>query len=79
MTAMEIKQTDSVNVFRLKYDEIKEIFNKLYLPDLKDIGCENKIINKIIQNWDTTFHLYTHNCQHFGKYMIEKLKKNSIE
>ena len=44
-----------------------------------DEGHENKIINKIIQNWDTTFHLYTHNCQHFGKYMIEKLKKNSIE
>ena len=32
-------------------------------------------IHNIIMNWNTTFHFYKHNCQHFAKYFIKEIDK----
>ena len=45
MTDVEvITPIDAVNIHRVKYGEIKEIFNKLHYDDFKDIFKENRII-----------------------------------
>ena len=40
---LDVSSTDTLNIFGLKYDDIKDIFTKLYLPELKDIGNKNQI------------------------------------
>ena len=48
------------------YDET----NLNILPRIDD-PC----INNIIMKWDTTFHLYANNCQHFARYFITEIEK----
>ena len=72
MAAMEIKPTDSVNVFKLKYDEIKEIFNKLYLDDLRNICRENKISGFITAKADVLSLIFKHYDKWYS--LLSKLK-----
>ena len=45
------------------------INNKTLYP-IKMIDDIDKNLYKKITNWDPNFQLYTHNCQHFGRYLI---------
>ena len=48
MTDVEvITPIDAVNIYRIKYGEIKEIFNKLHYDEFKDIFKENRIIGHL--------------------------------
>jgi len=57
---------------------IDEWYEKTKLDKLDKLDKLNKLdkLDKIIENWNTDFNIYNHNCQHFGKYLIKELNQN---
>uniref|UniRef100_A0A6C0DAE0 Uncharacterized protein n=1 Tax=viral metagenome TaxID=1070528 RepID=A0A6C0DAE0_9ZZZZ len=60
---------------RVFYVEKKNIINELgktqKLHDLNEIKNYNMDIYNIINNWNTSFNVYNHNCKDFSKYLIK--------
>ena len=46
-------------------------------PDYKKCLAkfEDKRVNNIIEKWDTSFNVYSHNCRHFSSYFSTELEK----
>jgi len=47
--------------------------NPDYKKHLKKFG--DKRINNIIEKWETTFNVYSHNCRHFSAYFSKEIEK----
>ena len=38
-----------------------------------ELVLSQRFIKSIIENWDTSMNLYTHNCQHFSEFVKDLL------
>lgn len=70
--------TATVDIFKLKYDDIKKIFNNKTLVDLKHIGCNNNIRGYSVACKDKLLHLIfeqydIHRCILLKNFMKDKL------
>ena len=46
-------------------------------PDYKNYLNKfgDKRVNNIIEKWETTFNVYSHNCRHFSAYFSKEIEK----
>jgi hypothetical protein len=67
---------------RVFHVEKKNIINELgktqKLHDLNEIKNYNMDIYNIINNWNTSFNVYNHNCKDFSKYLIKSFNLLTI-
>jgi hypothetical protein len=60
-----IKKTNKENITNDWYNEVSKLKYKKTINDRK--------ISNILKNWDLSFNLYSHNCQHFSEYFNSTL------
>ena len=58
-----------------KEDISKELNNNAKICNINLLKSYDKNIYNIINNWNTSFNLYNHNCKHFSKYLVTTINK----
>lgn len=58
-----------------KEEIAKELDYNQKFCNINIIKSYDKDIYDIINNWNTSFNLYNHNCKHFSKYFVKSVNK----
>lgn len=68
---IHIEKTTKENLIEDWHKLVME--NPDYKKCLKKFG--DKRVNNIIEKWDASFNVYSHNCRHFGAYFNKEIEK----
>jgi hypothetical protein len=68
-----------IHIKKSTEENLIEDWHKLVMenPDCKKCLTKfgDKRVNNIVEKWDTSFNVYSHNCRHFGAYFNKEIEK----